>query len=129
MLPDPCPALSDKLERIKEQRVNQTAHLILAEALGVEPRPHELAEGVRRERDVHAEYHRIPGREPVGFIVIEDLSRYRTSQGRAPSENSRLMKWCHRAVRDKLKELCEPFGIPVVETPPAYSSRFVRAAA
>jgi hypothetical protein len=34
------------------------------------------------------------------------------------------MKWCHRAVRDKLKELCEPFGIPVLETPAAWSSRF-----
>jgi IS605 OrfB family transposase len=124
VLPDPCPALSDKLDRIKEQRINQTAHLILAEALGVEPRSHEIADDVRRERDIHAEYRRIPGREPVDFIVIEDLSRYRTSQGRAPSENSRLMKWCHRAVRDKLKELCEPFGIPVLETPPAYSSRF-----
>jgi hypothetical protein len=34
------------------------------------------------------------------------------------------MKWCHRAVRDKLKQLCEVFGLPVVETPAAYSSRF-----
>jgi hypothetical protein len=61
---------------------------------------------------------------PADFIVIEDLSRYRTSQGRAPRENSRLMKWCHRAVRDKLKQLCEVFGLPVLETPAAYSSRF-----
>jgi hypothetical protein len=34
------------------------------------------------------------------------------------------MKWCHRAVRDKLKQLCEVFGLPVLETPAAYSSRF-----
>jgi len=34
------------------------------------------------------------------------------------------MKWSHRAVRNKLKELCEPFGIPVLETSAAYSSRF-----
>ncbi len=61
---------------------------------------------------------------PVDFIVIEDLSRYRASQGRAPRENCRLMKWCHRAVRDKLKQLCEVFGLPVLETPAAYSSRF-----
>jgi hypothetical protein len=56
--------------------------------------------------------------------VLEDLSRYRTSQERGPSENSRLMKWCHRAVTEKLKELCEPYGIPVLETPPAYTSQF-----
>jgi hypothetical protein len=34
------------------------------------------------------------------------------------------MKWCHRAVVAKLKMLAEPFGIPVLETPAAYSSRF-----
>jgi hypothetical protein len=34
------------------------------------------------------------------------------------------MKWCHRAIRDKLKQMCEPFGIPLLETPAAYSSRF-----
>jgi hypothetical protein len=34
------------------------------------------------------------------------------------------MKWCHRAVRDKLKQLCEVFDIPVLEAPAAYSSRF-----
>ena len=34
------------------------------------------------------------------------------------------MKWSHRAVTNKLKELCEPYGIPVLEVPAAYSSRF-----
>src|SRR5204862_6459922 len=34
-IPDPCPDLLDKLDRLKEQRVNQTAHMILAQALGV----------------------------------------------------------------------------------------------
>lgn len=122
---EPCQALLDKIDQMKEQRVNQTAHLILAQALGVRLRPHQISDGERRDRDIHGEYEKIAGREPVDFIVIEDLSRYLSSQGRAPSENSRLMKWAHRAVRDKLKMLAEePFGIPVVETVPAYSSRF-----
>jgi hypothetical protein len=122
---EPCQALLDKIDRMKEQRVNQTAHLILAQALGVRLRAHEISDEERGERDMHGEYDRIAGREPVDFIVIEDLSRYLSSQGRAPSENSRLMKWAHRAVRDKLKMLAEePFGIPVVETVPSYSSRF-----
>lgn len=77
---------------------------------------------LKAERDQHGVYEKV--RDPVDFIVIEDLSRYRASQGRAPRENSRIMKWCHRQVRDKLRELCEPFGIPVLETPAAYSSRF-----
>ncbi len=63
-------------------------------------------------------------RPPVDFIVLEDLSRYLSDQGRAKSENSRLMKWCHRAITMKVKMLAEPFGIPVLETPAAYTSRF-----
>src|SRR6185437_412596 len=110
---------------IKEQRINQTAHLILAEALGVRLCQHRIDEQDRKARDVHGEYEKISGREPVDFIVIENLDRYLTSPGRAPSENSRLMKWAHRAVRDKIKMLAEePFGILVVEAAAAYSSRF-----
>ena len=63
-------------------------------------------------------------RPPVDMIVLEDLSRYLSDQGRAKSENTRLMKWCHRATSLKVKMLAEPFGIPVLETPAAYSSRF-----
>jgi hypothetical protein len=122
-IPDPCPHLLEKLDRTKRQRVNQTAHMILAEALGVRlAKPPANKAALRVERDQHGVYEK--SREPADFVVIEDLSRYRASQGRAPRENSRLMKWCHRAIRDKLKELCEPFGIPVLETPAAWSSRF-----
>jgi hypothetical protein len=122
-IPDPCPDILDKLSRLKEQRVFQTAHMILAEALGVRlAEPPTSKKQLEKQKDVHGVYKAV--RPPVDFIVIEDLSRYRASQGRAPRENSRLMKWCHRAVRDKLKQLCEPFGIPVIETPAAWSSRF-----
>jgi len=129
-VPDPCPDLLDKLDNLKEQRVNQTAHMILAEALGLRLAPPPAnKKALRQERDQHGVYARILDKQgnwigPVDFIVIEDLSRYRATQGRAPRENSRLMKWCHRAVRDKLKQLCEVFGLPVLETPAAYSSRF-----
>lgn len=121
---EPCEVILKKLDRLKQQRVNQTAHLILAQALGLRLRPHREAGDARREKDIHGEYEPIPHRKPVDFIVLEDLSRYLSSQGRAPSENRRLMKWCHRAVLGKLKQMCEPFGIPVLEVPAAYSSRF-----
>ncbi len=122
--PEPCEDILNKLDRMKQQRVNQTAHLILAQALGLRLRPHLANDAEREEKDIHGEYELIPGRKPVDFIVMEDLSRYLSSQGRAPSENGRLMKWCHRAVLAKLKQMCEPFGIPVLEVPAAYSSRF-----
>lgn len=123
-LPEPCPEILAKLDRMKRQRVNQTAHWILAEALGVRPRPHAAPPAERAARDQHAEYERVPGREPVDFIVLEDLSRYRTSQDRPRRENGRLMQWCHRQILAKVMELAEPFGICVLETAPAYSSRF-----
>ena len=123
-LPDPCPEILGKLEAVREQRVNQTAHMIVAEALGVRLRRHEITEDDRTVRDIHGEYEQIPGRRPVDLVVLEDLSRYLSSQDRPKRENSRLMKWCHRAVLAKVKELCEPYGIPVLETPAAWSSRF-----
>ncbi len=123
-LPDPCPELLDRIEALKEQRVNQTAHLILAQALGVRLKPHGTAKVERAARDIHGEYERIPGREPVDFLVLENLDRYLATQGRSRSENSRLMKWCHRAILKKLKQLCEPYGLRVLETPAAYSSKF-----
>lgn len=121
-IPDPCPDVLVKLDHIREQRVNQTAHLILAQALGVRLREPKMSIKSRKTTDTHGEYEKF--REPVDFIVVEDLSRYLSDQGRAKSENSRLMQWCHRAITQKLKMLAEVFGIPVLETPAAYSSRF-----
>lgn len=121
-IPDPCPEILTKLENIREQRVNQTAHLILAQALGLKLREPQMSAKSREVTDTHGEYEKT--RPPVDMIVLEDLSRYLSDQGRAKSENTRLMKWCHRAIMMKVKMLAEPFGIPVLETPAAYSSRF-----
>lgn len=121
-IPDPCPDVLIKLENIREQRVNQTAHLILAQALGLKLREPQMSAKSREITDTHGEYEK--ARPPVDMIVLEDLSRYLSDQGRAKSENTRLMKWCHRAIMMKVKMLAEPFGIPVLETPAAYSSRF-----
>jgi hypothetical protein len=121
-IPDPCPDVLTKLENIREQRVNQTAHLILAQALGLKLREPQMSAKSRVITDTHGEYE--VARPPVDMIVLEDLSRYLSDQGRSKSENTRLMKWCHRAIMMKVKMLAEPFGIAVLETPAAYSSRF-----
>jgi IS605 OrfB family transposase len=123
-LPDPCPAILVKMDHIKEQRIHQLAHDILAQALGLKLRPHQVDENKRREEDRHGEYERIPGRKPVDFIVIEDLEFYATTQRRAKSENAKLMLWSRRELRKKLIELCETYGLPVVEASPDYTSKF-----
>lgn len=121
-LPDPCPDLLEKMERLREQRVDQTAHAILAAALGVRLRAPTKNRAERAKRDVHGEYERFRG--PVDFIAIENLARYLSSQDRARSENTNLMRWCHRQLVLKLRQLCESYGIPVLAAPAAYSSRF-----
>ncbi|MCB1227754.1 MAG: type V CRISPR-associated protein Cas12b, partial [Verrucomicrobiales bacterium] len=123
-LPDPCSVLTDKIVRMKEERVNQTAHMILAQALGVQLKAPSCDDKNRAEQNIHGEYEPIPGRNPVDFIVLEDLSRYTTDKSRARAENSRLMKWCHRAINEKVKMLAEPFGIPVVEVFASFTSKF-----
>jgi hypothetical protein len=123
-LPDPCPDILRRLDALKEQRVNQTAHLILAQALGVQLRPHSMDASRRVWHDIHGEYERIPGREPADFIVIENLKYYETTQGRSRRENARLMLWCRRQLRKKLIELSEPYGLPVLEEWPADTSKF-----
>src|SRR5690606_9406957 len=114
--------LLQKINNLREQRVDQTAHAILAAALGVRLRAPAQAPDARRARDIHGEYERF--RDPVDFIVIEDLSRYLSSQDRARRENTRLMQWCHRQLVSKLRQLAETYGIPVLATPASYSSRF-----
>ncbi len=121
-LPDPCPALLEKIEHMRDQRVDQTAHAILAAALGLRLRAPAKSAAERRARDIHGEYERF--RSPVAFVVIEDLSRYLSTQDRARRENSRLMQWCHRQLVAKLRQLCETYGLTVLATPAAYSSRF-----
>jgi len=124
-IPDCCPDILMRLDELKEQRVNQTANMILAQALGLKHKEHDTgARNYREENNIHGEYEQIPGLSPAKFIVIENLSRYRFSQGRSKFENSRLMKWSHRAIRDKLKMLCEVYGITVVEVNASYSSKF-----
>ena len=67
----------------------------------------------------------IPGRKPVDFVVLENLSRYLTSVDRSYDENTTLMRWAHRQLVAKVKQLLEEvFGIPVLYTHAAYTSKF-----
>lgn len=131
-LPDSCPLVLERSNRIREQRVDQTAHLLLAEALGMELKnPAEVANKKERkaELDLHGEYKRRLDKNGKPYprcsvIVLENLERYRTSQERTKAENSRLMKWAHRAIIEKLEDMCRPFGITLMLVDPAFSSHF-----
>jgi IS605 OrfB family transposase len=128
---EPAPAWIDKINEMRDQRVYQTAHLILAEALGLElMNPDEvLIDGMdkaalKSERDVHGRYKKNPAKQRVAAIVLEDLSRYRTSQDRSRFENRQLMEWSHRKVLEKLQDMAKVFGIPIFTVDARFSSRF-----
>ncbi len=123
-IPDCCPDILMRLDAMKEQRINQTANLILAQALGLRHCLHSESATKRKENGMHGEYEKIPGVEPAAFVVLEDLSRYRFSQDRSSYENSRLMKWSHRKILEKLALLCEVFNVPILQVGAAYSSKF-----
>lgn len=122
---DPCPEILEKLENMKEQRVNLVAHEIVAQALGVRLKKSKNQQN-QGGRDVwHGEYERIPNRVPVDFVVMENLKGYQTNIDRTPYENSTLMRWSHRQITAKVVQLLqEVFGIPVLFTHASYTSRF-----
>ncbi len=123
IVPETSQEILDKLDHLKEQRVKQTAHLILARALGLRlkagktPKPD-------RPNYVHGEYEKIPNATTSDFIVIENLMRYRMRSDRSRFENRKLMHWSHRSIANTLIELAEPYGIPVLMSAASYSSRF-----
>lgn len=126
---EPARPFLDKINELRDQRVNQTAHMILAEALGLElMNPTEVAiDGkskweLKSERDLHGRYKQRKAR--VAAIVLEDLSRYRTSQDRSRYENSQLMEWSHRAIIGKLQDMAQVFGIQIITVDARFSSRF-----
>lgn len=121
---DPCPFLLEKIDKMREMRCNQIAGQIVAQALGVRLIPSRT--GKNEVLDViHGEYERIPGRSIADFVILEDLSRYKTSIDRTKGENSSLMLWSHRSITNKVKQILEDiYGIPVLFTNPIYTSKF-----
>ena len=126
---EPAQAFLDKINELREQRVYQTAHLILAEALGLELMnpaavriDGKLKPELKSERDLHGRYEQKKPR--VAAIVLEDLSRYRTSQDRSRHENTQLMEWSHRAIIAKLQDMAQVFGVQIITVDARFSSRF-----
>ena len=128
---DPAPAWQNRINEFREQRVKQTAHLILAEALGLRLKNPDDVEidgkkkpELKSERDLHGRYERAPDRPIVSAIVLENLSRYRMSLDRSRFENRQLMEWSHRAVLLKLQDMAKVYGIQIFTVDARFSSRF-----
>jgi IS605 OrfB family transposase len=97
------------LERLRENRIKQTASRIVAAALGLGK---DLKPGNDKERFAacHA-------------VVIENLTNYRPDPVRTRRENRQLMNWCAANVKKYLSENCELHGLLLREVQAAYTSR------
>lgn len=108
-IPDPFPESLERLERIKEQRTNLICNEILSKALGVK----RASAKQKRLPEAHGQYEKAA--EPVDFIVLENMSNTRARQSQGPKWNAKLMSSSYHSIVQKLKQMCEPFGMIVVE--------------
>ncbi|MBE7495489.1 MAG: type V CRISPR-associated protein Cas12b [Verrucomicrobiaceae bacterium] len=133
---EPAQAFLDNINELRDQRVFQTAHLILAEALGLQlMNPGKVMideknkKELKSERDLHGRYEPKKDKDGkplprVSAIVLEDLGRYKTSQDRSRFENRQLMEWSHGKVVAKLQDMAQVFGIEIIVVDARFSSRY-----
>lgn len=66
----------------------------------------------------------VKAHQPCHVILFEDLARYRMRTDRPRRENSQLMLWSHRGIRQEAGLQAELYGIHAAETGAAFSSRY-----
>lgn len=104
------------MERMREQRVKQTASRIVEAALGAGR--HKMS---REGRDrLRPQEQKDP---PCHAIVIENLRNYRPEEVQTRRENRQLMNWSAGKVRKYLEEGCQLHGLHLREVLPNYTSR------
>ncbi|WP_206885894.1 type V CRISPR-associated protein Cas12b [Alicyclobacillus mali (ex Roth et al. 2021)] len=106
-------ALREHLDNAKQDRLKKLADRILMEALG-----YVYVSNGRRSGGWQAKY------PPCQLILLEELSEYRFSNDRPPSENRQLRVWSHRGVLTELVNQAQMHDVLVGTIPAAFSSRF-----
>lgn len=106
-------ALREHIDNGKKDRLKKLADRILMEALG-----YVYVTDGRRAGQWQAVY------PPCQLVLLEELSEYRFSNDRPPSENSQLMVWSHRGVLEELIHQAQVHDVLVGTIPAAFSSRF-----
>lgn len=100
--------LLEHMRNVKKDRAKKTADLIVQAARG---RMYRNGAWVKAF-------------DEVDVIVVDGLQLYRSWKGRSPTENKRLMQWCHRAVSQNTELQAQEASIAVTETRVAYTSEF-----
>ena len=103
-------ALLDHINQLKEDRIKEGANLLV-----------NTARGLRYDPDTHRWEAKFP---PAHLILFEDLARYRFFTDRTRSENSQLMRWAHRELTKNTGQMAQLFGIGMMDTGAAFSSKY-----
>lgn len=114
----------DAIEKMRDNRVKQTASRIAEAALGI---------GIESKRPVTNEEGRFKGKKharpkkqvhpPCHAVIVENLRRYRPDELRTRRENRQLMSWASSKIFDHLADACELNGLLLREVSAAYTSR------
>ena len=102
--------LLDHINQLKDDRTKEGANLLVNTARGLVYDPSSCRWVLR-----------FP---PAHLILFEDLARYRFFTDRPRFENSQLMRWTHRELCKVAQQMGQLFGIGVLDTGAAFSSRF-----
>lgn len=105
------------MERLRTQRVKQTASRIIEAALGIGRAP-ATPRGCRQSKRP-----RIQVDAPCHVIVVENLRNYRPDELQTRRENRQLLDWAAGKVRDRLTEACQLHGVYLRDVQPNYTSR------
>jgi len=106
-----CKKLLTHINNLKDDRAKTGADLLI-----------QSARGFVYDEKTHSWVQKF---EPCNVIAFEDLRRYDFNSGKTKQENSRLMKWAHRNIIDKIKGQAALYGISIYDsTDPAYTSKF-----
>ncbi len=114
----------DAIEKLRENRVKQTASRITEAALGI---------GIESKRPIEKDSKRFKGKmparpsrqvfKPCHAVIVENLRHYRPEEVRTRRENRQLMSWASSKIFDHLANACELNGLLLREVSAAYTSR------
>lgn len=105
------------MERLRTQRVKQTASRIIEAALGIGRAPAARGRVGQRKRPL------MQVDAPCHVVVVENLRNYRPDELQTRRENRQLLQWAAGKVRDRLTEACQLQGVYLRDVQPNYTSR------
>jgi hypothetical protein len=116
--------LREHINKFKEDRRKVGANKIVMAALGYQFKA-RYGEGENKgeKKPKHEKWEKRSVGIRSNYILFENLSEYGFRKDRPRRENSKLMKWAHRAIPKEVKMQGQLFGLRVGDVLPQFTSR------